>query len=183
MEYLQECDGLVKIEDILPFFPDFATIDHFKDAICDSLHDYSKNITELREEMEESNQAADKIRDEIQSYKNSYVFVRATDTCTLCKSYLMERPFHLFSCGHKFHTDCLITEAMPLLSTGKRRKVEEIRNEMNLVRISSEAAAEEEDSGGSKTASAAATTRLSRAEQLRADLDDLVAADLSLIHI
>ena len=44
MEYLQQCDGLVKIEDILPFFPDFVTIDHFKGAICDSLQDYSKHI-------------------------------------------------------------------------------------------------------------------------------------------
>lgn len=40
MEFLRECDGLVKIEDILPFFPDFVTIDHFKDAICDSLQEY-----------------------------------------------------------------------------------------------------------------------------------------------
>lgn len=27
--FLQEC-SLLKIEDILPFFPDFVTIDHFK---------------------------------------------------------------------------------------------------------------------------------------------------------
>ena len=40
MDFLRECDGLVKIEDILPFFPDFVTIDHFKDAICDSLQEY-----------------------------------------------------------------------------------------------------------------------------------------------
>ena len=34
MAFLQYCDekdkGLVKVEDILPFFPDFVTIDHFK---------------------------------------------------------------------------------------------------------------------------------------------------------
>ena len=29
MEFLHECD-LLNIEDILPFFPDFVTIDHFK---------------------------------------------------------------------------------------------------------------------------------------------------------
>ena len=29
MKFLHECD-LLKIEDILPFFPDFVTIDHFK---------------------------------------------------------------------------------------------------------------------------------------------------------
>ncbi len=29
MSLLQEC-SLLKIEDVLPFFPDFVTIDHFK---------------------------------------------------------------------------------------------------------------------------------------------------------
>ena len=29
IQFLQEC-SLLKIEDILPFFPDFVTIDHFK---------------------------------------------------------------------------------------------------------------------------------------------------------
>jgi hypothetical protein len=36
MQFLQQCE-LIKIEDILPFFSDFVTIDHFKDAICTSL--------------------------------------------------------------------------------------------------------------------------------------------------
>ena len=34
MQFLQEC-SLLKIEDILPFFPDFVTIDHFKVMSCD----------------------------------------------------------------------------------------------------------------------------------------------------
>jgi hypothetical protein len=38
----------VKIEDILPFFPDFVTIDHFKSAIVDSLQEYSKHIADLK---------------------------------------------------------------------------------------------------------------------------------------
>lgn len=36
MHFLEEC-SFIKIEDILPFFPDFVTIDHFKDAVCASL--------------------------------------------------------------------------------------------------------------------------------------------------
>ena len=48
MACLQECEGLVKVEDILPFFPNFVTIDHFKDAICDSLQEYSEHIQELK---------------------------------------------------------------------------------------------------------------------------------------
>lgn len=44
MEFLQQCD-LVRIEDILPFFSDFVTIDHFKDAICKSLQ--VKSLTNI----------------------------------------------------------------------------------------------------------------------------------------
>ena len=44
MAIIDECGGLVKVEDILPFFPDFVTIDHFKEAICDSLQNYSAHI-------------------------------------------------------------------------------------------------------------------------------------------
>lgn len=36
MKFLHECD-LIRIEDVLPFFSDFVTIDHFKEAICNSL--------------------------------------------------------------------------------------------------------------------------------------------------
>ena len=30
MGYLRKSGDLVKVEDVLPFFPDFVTIDHFK---------------------------------------------------------------------------------------------------------------------------------------------------------
>ena len=36
MQFLTECP-LLAIEDVLPFFPDFVTIEDFKEAICDSL--------------------------------------------------------------------------------------------------------------------------------------------------
>lgn len=50
--------GLLKIEDILPFFPDFVTIDNFKAAITDSLTRYNKQIQELKGEMDEATEIA-----------------------------------------------------------------------------------------------------------------------------
>ncbi len=38
MELLREC-SLLKIDDILPFFPDFVTIDHFKVCVLISVRD------------------------------------------------------------------------------------------------------------------------------------------------
>ncbi|KAI8004498.1 Vacuolar sorting protein 18 [Camellia lanceoleosa] len=52
--FLKETDRLLKIEDILPFFPDFALIDDFKEAICSSLEDYNKQIEQLKQEMNDA---------------------------------------------------------------------------------------------------------------------------------
>ena len=43
MSVLQQCN-LLKIQDVLPFFPDFTTIDLFKDAISQSLQVHSSWI-------------------------------------------------------------------------------------------------------------------------------------------
>lgn len=48
MMFLQDSRDLLKIEDILPFFPDFVTIDHFKDALCEALNEYNKQIDDLK---------------------------------------------------------------------------------------------------------------------------------------
>jgi hypothetical protein len=50
--------GLLVIEDILPLFPDFVTIDAFRAAICDSLERYSRAIDGLKAEMDEATDIA-----------------------------------------------------------------------------------------------------------------------------
>ena len=89
MACLQECNGLVKVEDILPFFPNFVTIDHFKDAICDSLQEYSTHIQELKDEMEEAYGSAERIRKDMSSHKgkNNYDFYTQV-TQILCNKIL-----------------------------------------------------------------------------------------------
>jgi len=183
MDYLRRSGDLVKIEDVLPFFPDFVTIETFKEAICESLQQYSDHIEELRREMEESNRSADAIRADIQSYRDHYVFVRASDRCSACPARLMTAPFHLFPCGHRVHTTCLLEEIAPHLSAARRGKLNQLRAEL--------AAAEREDvaiadkdalrsgaygGGGSVNGSAAAALP-SKAEALRNELDSLVAAE------
>ena len=32
-------------------------------------------------------------------------------------------PFYVFPCGHKFHSDCIIAEMLPLATNNKRRQV------------------------------------------------------------
>jgi len=126
MEFLAQCPS-VKIEDILPFFPDFVTIDHFKSAIVESLQDYSKHIADLKAEMGEASRSAQVIRDEMADAKTRYQFVRATDRCSVCGDLLLSREFYLFSCSHRFHTDCLIDTVIPHLGQARRKRVAELQ--------------------------------------------------------
>lgn len=92
MQFLQEC-SLLKIEDILPFFPDFVTIEHFKvfpinphltytgrtihlfdthlqDAICQSLAEYNAHIEDLKQDMQAATDSAENIRADITDIRN-----------------------------------------------------------------------------------------------------------------
>lgn len=115
LELLKICD-LLRIEDLLPFFSDFQKIDHFKEAICDSLKEYNQKIQEQKKEMEECADAAEKVRDSIQSFRNRSVTISAQDNCSGCGNFLLLKPFFLFPCSHKFHADCLEKNLIRLLS-------------------------------------------------------------------
>ncbi|XP_074661920.1 vacuolar protein sorting-associated protein 18 homolog [Tubulanus polymorphus] len=130
MQFVQECN-LLKIEDVLPFFPDFVTIDHFKDAICESLEEYNEHIETLKTEMNEATESAKEIRDEIQTFRNKFAFVKGQDKCTACNYPLLTRKFYLFPCMHRFHMDCLIAEVMPHLPARERSAVDELQRALS----------------------------------------------------
>ncbi|KAJ3294846.1 hypothetical protein HDU79_010354 [Rhizoclosmatium sp. JEL0117] len=53
IDFLKQCD-LLRIEDILPFFPDFVIIDEFKADLCAALEEYNDHIEQLKEDMDEA---------------------------------------------------------------------------------------------------------------------------------
>ena len=108
MRFLESTD-LLKIEDILPFFPDFVVIDDFKVEICGALEEYSAKINELKGEMDEATASADSIKRDIEGLANRFVTVDQSDKCWKCGMVLITRQFYVFPCQHVFHADCLIT--------------------------------------------------------------------------
>ena len=120
-------------------------------------------------EMEGAYDDARAIREEIQKFKSRYIMAKASDKCAICRTFLLSRPFHLFVCSHKFHTDCLIAAVTPHLSTARRRKVKEL-----LVILDSP---EEATGGGDPDTVSACSLKLSKKDQARAELDDLVASE------
>ncbi|KAI8004433.1 Vacuolar sorting protein 18 [Camellia lanceoleosa] len=122
--FLKETDG-AKIEDILPFFPDFALIDDFKEAICSSLEDYNKQIEQLKQEMNDATHGADNIRNDISALAQRYAVIDCDEDCGVCQRKILTAgwdhrmargytsvgamaPFYVFPCGHAFHAQCLI---------------------------------------------------------------------------
>lgn len=116
---------LLKIEDILPYFPEYLTIDHFKVAICQSLKEYNQHIESLREDMKLATESAQQIREEITKVRNRFTIVDSTDPCHLCLFPAVEEHFYSFpSCGHLFHHKCLVKEILEYLSMNDRIKLE-----------------------------------------------------------
>ena len=68
-------DDLLKIEDLIPLFPDFVVIDDFKEEICKALEDYSRHIDDLKQEMDVSQHTSEQIKAEIAALDNRYAIV------------------------------------------------------------------------------------------------------------
>lgn len=170
MACLASCP-LLKIEDVLPFFPDFVTIDHFKEAICSSLKAYNHHIQELQREMEEATASAQRIRRDLQELRGRYGTVEPQDKCSTCDFPLLNRPFYLFLCGHMFHADCLLQAVRPGLPAYKQARLEELQRKLGA------APPPTKGSVKAKEAEAGAAAVGPSREQLKADLDELVAAE------
>lgn len=72
-------------------------------------------IQDQRRDMDESAKSADHVRSDLQAFRNRSVVIAAPVQCALCGSHLLVRPFLIFPCGHKFHSDCLEKELITYL--------------------------------------------------------------------
>jgi vacuolar protein sorting-associated protein 18 len=129
MELIREC-SLIRIEDVLPFFPDFWVIDDFKDEICKSLEEYSSEIADLNEEMEKATENADLIRQDIHGVRDRFGHVSMNQKCALTGEQLHGRPFYLFPCGHAVLDQTLTDEVLRGGSRALRAKIMKVRSQL-----------------------------------------------------
>ncbi|VDO06334.1 unnamed protein product [Rodentolepis nana] len=102
--------SLLRLEDVFPLFPDFVTIDEFREVICDSLDAYSAQIEQLKAEMRATVESTNEIRTKLSEMKTHYEIIPENARCSLCLQALALRTFYVFPCGHFFHTDCLLNQ-------------------------------------------------------------------------
>lgn len=107
MQFLSAADVL-KIEDILPLFPDFVVIDDFKDEICNALEDYSQHIDALKRDMDVATRSVEAIKRDIQALNERFITLDMSERCSVCDNALFTRAFYAFPCQHAFHANCLI---------------------------------------------------------------------------
>ncbi|TFY83521.1 hypothetical protein EWM64_g503 [Hericium alpestre] len=129
MRFLENTD-LLKIEDILPFFPDFVVIDDFKDEIANALEGYSAQIDSLKNEMDEATRNAESIKEYIAGLKNRFITIDAGEKCSVCSYPLFTRQFYVFPCQHTFHADCLIGLTKEYLPPHALRRILALQNEL-----------------------------------------------------
>ncbi|KAL9609886.1 MAG: hypothetical protein Q9167_005379 [Letrouitia subvulpina] len=119
---------LLKIEDLIPFFPDFVVIDDFKEEICAALESYSKSIAALDLEMDASATTAESIKNDIKALSSRYAIVEPGERCRVCQLPLLSRQFFVFpSCQHGFHSDCLGRKVLEGSGLTKRARIRELQ--------------------------------------------------------
>ncbi|KAF7513470.1 hypothetical protein GJ744_008764 [Endocarpon pusillum] len=130
IEFLKRCD-LLKIEDLIPFFPDFVVIDDFKEEICTALENYSRHIDDLKQEMDMSAHTAEQIQAEIQALDLRYAIVEPGEKCWICSLPVLSRQFFVFPCQHAFHSDCLGKKVLESSRSGKKKYIKDLQNEVS----------------------------------------------------
>ncbi|KAF2718665.1 hypothetical protein K431DRAFT_274229 [Polychaeton citri CBS 116435] len=127
---IQQTDGLLRIEDLIPFFPDFVIIDDFKEEICAALESYSSQIDALKREMDSSAETSLHIKQSIRELDNRYAIVEPGERCWSCRLPLLMRQFFVFPCQHAFHADCLGEMVMKMAGMGKGKRIRELQREI-----------------------------------------------------
>jgi len=130
LQLLKSCE-LLKISDILPYFPDFVLIEDFKDEICETLEGYNVHIDELKKEMDEATKSAEDIRFDIRELKNKHTIIPVNELCRICNKTLLTRQFYIFPCQHLFHADCLLNSLLKSSPIRRNKRIKILYDQIN----------------------------------------------------
>ncbi|XP_068159229.1 vacuolar protein sorting-associated protein 18 homolog [Drosophila tropicalis] len=171
LNLLKECK-LLRIEDLLPFFSDFEKIDNFKEAICDALKDYNQRIQELQREMDESREQSERVCKELQQIRGHSISLNGQDTCTICEMMLLIKPFFVFICGHKFHSDCLEKQLIPMLSKEQSRRLATLKQQMEALMTGNST-----NLKGQQVAPVIPSGEQKKRAELKSEIEEILAGD------
>lgn len=170
---LKDCGpDVLSIEDVLPFLPDFAQIDQFKDEICDALTAYSSKIEHYLKEMNDCDQACDALREEVKSLKTSGTTrVRTDARCALTNKPILGQSLYAFPSGYVVLESALKRDVIPYLNEKQAARVNVLEKELEKLRKA-------RDSRGQT--SYEIVNNDYEIDELQVELDGLIAAECPL---
>lgn len=133
LNVLDECGpDILSIEDVLPFLPDVAQIDEFKDEICLALTSYSSRIEDFLKDMNEYDVTCNGLRDEIRQLCEYTSEMKIDAKCAFTeKSVVKENaPFYVFPSGFVALESALREEVIPYLNEDQKNLLSSIDKEM-----------------------------------------------------
>lgn len=119
---------LIKMEDLLPYFEDDASISNFNDELCSALNEYKESILELQEDLTHSKKSREVVRDEILTAKHAYIEVEVLKLCEICGKPAVCKSFYIYPCVHAYHKKCLMKVLLPMLELRDWVRAKEIRS-------------------------------------------------------
>ncbi|KAJ3435168.1 vacuolar protein sorting-associated protein 18 [Anaeramoeba flamelloides] len=142
IQFLQETE-LLSVEDIIQFLPNNMKIEHFKEEIKNSLHNYQAEIEILKENMLGATSRSKLIRDDINSLKNRFVVLSNRIPCSICGNPITGTDFVYFYCEHIYHNHCIrnflfkhiFSRSRKTIFLNKERKLNEIISHLRSLEI------------------------------------------------
>ena len=173
IEFLSYTDK-IKLEDILPFFPDFVLIDDFKEEVCKSLEEYNNEIDELKYDMHEATKNTNLILEDLKELKHRYGYITTNSKCdsSNCQKNILTKDFYLFPCQHMFHTDCLIDEIEKFVSRSKAERILELNAKRKKLMIESNPVMQTASDNDTMNSAVSNTAR----DEMK-ELDDLISSE------
>ena len=106
---LQLSNGILNIEDILPYMDDENKLSDIKIDLQECIDVYEEGVSQLKQKIITFNKSNRNIQEDIYYIKKRKLdFEHSKIKCHECQNNITDNKFFLFPCGHIFDTDCLV---------------------------------------------------------------------------
>ena len=118
-QIVNDSNGFIKIEDILPVMGDSVKIGEFKDELKDCISSYEKSVELLNKEIKKFNISTNLILKDISKAQKTAMNINYNKIrCRQCGRTIKDNIFFLFPCKHIFDSNCLINKYIEFSKQG-----------------------------------------------------------------
>ena len=134
---LEFSNGIINVEDILPFMDDETKLQDIKTDLQECIDIYEDGVSHLKEKIVTFNKSNKNIREVIYILNKRKIDCEHSKIkCHECQNNITENKFFLFPCGHMFDADCLVKLLIEYDASGIGG--EELKGKVKAVRSLSE---------------------------------------------